>query len=260
MFKVSETIMKYKREILILLVPFVISTSVGLISKPVFQSEIIMSPASDSSSSIFGSGSGLQNSIISSFINSDSSLIQRTLSTATFKSFLSSFVEKYNLYSVLGLSNKNDKWAIQEEMMSSFSIEKIDTSSLYMLKMQFNSAQLSSEMANNFVKELNSFMQQKELERISKNIQSLDERIALAEKSETRKMLYNILGSQVNLDVVISSDPEYVFRVIDRASTPIQPIWPNYLYLYILSLIFSTFFLGTFYFFKEKLSKDTSET
>ena len=126
--------------------------------------------------------------------------------------------------------------------------------------MQFNSAQLSSEMANNFIKELNSFMQQKELERISKNIQSLDERIALAEKSETRKMLYNILGSQVNLDVVISSDPEYVFRVIDRASTPIQPIWPNYLYLYILSLIFSTFFLGTFYFFKEKLSKDTSET
>ena len=126
----------YKTELAIFVLSFFLATLIGFFSKPVFQSEIIMSPASDSSSSIMGSGSGLQNSIISSFINSDSSLIQRSLSTASSKSFLSYFVEKYDLYYALSVENKEDKWAIQEKMQNAFSIEKIDSSSLYLLKMR----------------------------------------------------------------------------------------------------------------------------
>jgi uncharacterized protein involved in exopolysaccharide biosynthesis len=237
----------------IFFLPFFISFLVGILSKPVFQSETILAASNDSSSSILGSGSGVQGSIISSFLQSDSSLVQKTIATANSKSFLGGFVEKHNLFMAIGLQGGENKWILHREMLERFVIERVDSSSLYSLRVQLNDPQLSANMSNKLVEELNLFMRQKELDKIKKNIVSLKERISSAEKSDTRKMLYSILGTQVNLEVMISSDPEYVFTIIDKASTPVDYIWPNSLYLVAISFVASILLLYFYFILKEKI-------
>ncbi len=234
--------------------PLSISLMYGFFSNPVYQSEVILSTSNSSSSSISSLGSSIGGGLVSSFFNSETTLVQKTLATSQSKSFLNDFVKKYDLFKPLGLSDEDNQWEIQEKMLRTFTLEKINRSSLYSLKLEMNDAAVTSTMANAFIDDLNLFMRNKELEKINANILLLENKIIIEEKKETKELLYNILGSQINLNVVIASDPEFVFSVIDKATPSISYIWPNYLILFLISLFFSIISIYFFYLNKVRIN------
>ena len=178
--------------------------------------------------------------------------MQIALATLDSKAFISNFVEKYDLYSDIG--SPVTSWEIHEEMSKRLQVEKATSGSLYSISIILNDPLKASSMTNAIVSELNDFLREKEIRRLENAIEIYKQTISNTENKDELEMLYFLLEQSVNKSVLIVSDKDYVFRVIDPSQPPETKYWPNYILLIIIGLgIFSILTLVYFLYQSPKI-------
>ena len=239
--------------LLIVMLSIIVSSLWGGLSSSSYRAYITVAPSEGVDSIMSGLTSSLGGSILPGMLNAESSSIQIALATIRSKMFLSSFVDKYELYDELG--NPQSDWEVHKEMMDRLEIEKSSGSVLINIYFRLEDPVLASRTVNNLVKELNTFLKNKELKGVNKRIAIYEEKIKNTNKVNVLEMLYLLLKSEVGRLVVLSNDQEHSLKVVDPSQVPAGLYWPNY-YLLTAFSIFLSIFLSFCYlvlmFYKDK--------
>ncbi|XOV80074.1 MAG: hypothetical protein ACFHVJ_03745 [Aestuariibacter sp.] len=79
---------------------------------------------------------------------------------------------------------------------------------------------LSAKWAGDIVDEINKVMREREVEKVSKNIQYLEEQAQKAQNVEIRASMYALIQDQYEKLMLAEANKEYIFYVIDPAIVP----------------------------------------
>ncbi len=220
------------------------------LSKDSYRAYATVAPSEDSSASGISSLlSSVGGGIVPGFIGGDSSSAQIALATLNSKIFINEFVEKHNL--ILAIDNPLSQWDIHEEMMERLEIEKSTGSVLMNIYFEHEDPSTASEVVNNLIRDLNSYLRDKELIKANKNIATYKEEIAKTDKVEELNTLYILLESEISRQVMLKNEDEYALKIIDPSKIPESKAWPNYVMIIISALVsfllMSMLFLGIIY-------------
>ncbi len=120
------------------------------------------------------------------------------------------------------------------------------------------------DWTNLLIVTLNEKLRQESIEKSKKRIQYLEEQVARTPLVEIREIMFNIIEENIKNMTLASTQPDYVFKVIDPAVVPEDRSSPNRSLMlaaaFVLGLIFSVLFALILHWFeKRKQRREAAE-
>lgn len=102
---------------------------------------------------------------------------------------------------------------------------------------------LSAKWAGDIVDEINKVMREREVEKVSKNIQYLEEQAQKAQNVEIRASMYSLIQEQYEKLMLAEANKEYIFYVIDPAIVPEMKDSPKRTFILVFVTLLISFIL-----------------
>ena len=231
--------------IILLFIYLSISYCIGWSLDHTYKSYVTVAPAEETSSILNSSFQGIGGGVLSGFLGGETTKVQIALATLNSKTFLNGFVNKYSLHEQIG--NPETYWGVHKEMSKRLVVEKSSGSSIMSISLILDSAEESASKANSIVRELNQFLMSKELTRLERSVKISKEEIKITKNINELEMLYILLERNLDRKVLLLSQSEYVFKIIDPAEPPASKYWPNYFLLTLIGFIVFLFLSLAYY-------------
>ena len=156
---------------------------------------------------------------------------------------------------------QNKKWISKPtswKLFQSFSdrVEvKSDKSSVLMVSVEYYSPQIAKKWLDLYISAINKHMQSREIKKVNRNIEYLEEQVLDTSISKMRDIFYGIIGEQIKNKMLAEASPEYVFIPISPSMISEEKSKPMRsricITITLLGGILSVlFFLGLYYFRK----------
>jgi uncharacterized protein involved in exopolysaccharide biosynthesis len=153
---------------------------------------------------------------------------------------------KYDLENAKWVSNSWEEgefgptdWEIYGEFSEIFSVsENIDTG-LVTIAIEWYDPELIKQWLSWMIDDLNENAMSRELEEAKKSIDFLEKEIGETQLIEMRNVFYNLIESQTQTLVLAQVREEYAFQIIDPPVVAREPIAPQRLAVFLISLILS---------------------
>ena len=110
---------------------------------------------------------------------------------------------------------------------SIFSISRVPGSALIRMSIELPDPVLAAQWVNLIVQEINDHVKQHDLDEATNAIEYLTTQLASTQLVEMQRVFYQLIESQTRIIMLADVRDEYVFQVIDQATTPDQAISPN---------------------------------
>jgi uncharacterized protein involved in exopolysaccharide biosynthesis len=105
------------------------------------------------------------------------------------------------------------------------------------VRLRWTDAKQAASWANDYVKMVNSNLQAQALNEASDRVGFLKEELASAELAATQVALSSLLEGEIQKTVVIRSNSDYAFRIVDEAVPPRRRVWPNRTFIVLLGAV-----------------------
>jgi len=256
----------YKRFIFSFVAATILSGVVYVLNAPnVYKVQALMLPVSldgVNNGSYSDEISGLASMVgISIGNNSSSAGGNQALATLMTKNFLNDFIQESSLKPVLfsGQWNKKDKSWVEKEpsnlsaarllldMLDIF-VDPKDKTMKVELSLKWKNPNDTAKMAdilNNLINYLNISEKKRVLFESKRNISFLEKELEKTDILEFKVMLYGLIEHEVSNTMLANVRDDFVFRVIDPATKPIQPESDKKALIIVLSIVLG-FFLSSF--------------
>lgn len=106
------------------------------------------------------------------------------------------------------------------------SINRNNENNLMIVKIILNSAQLSTDIANQFITDFNRYRRISDLEEADRKIKFLQETLLKTDFLEIQKSLYRLIEAQLVIKMLASNKEQYAIEVLDPAILPLYPSSP----------------------------------
>lgn len=261
---ILRIVLKYKYFIILAMLFSAAGTVYYVKSLPnVYQSVVLLSPSQNNSSSGMTSKIGGLASLAGIRLNKDGGVDKTKLSLEIIKSrtFFKQFAEKYDVYVPLMAAASWDpntrellidsevydveleKWVrdVRPPLMSEPSLEEAsilfnkeylsvsvdDDSGLVRIIVQHISPDVAMNWANELVKEINLFMKQLDQKDAENYIMYLNEQLNKTAVAQMQEIFYELIEEQTKNLMLSQVKEDYIFSVIDPASSPLYPVLPK---------------------------------
>jgi len=84
---------------------------------------------------------------------------------------------------------------------------------------------------------VNLYLQQRQLRRINKNIQYLEEQIEITSVAEMRQIFFTLIEEQVKSKMLVEASPDYAFITVSEAMVPEERSQPKRQLIVILAAL-----------------------
>lgn len=238
----------YRQRILIVssaAVATVVALAIALTLPPVYRAKSVLFPSETSldgaQQSRLGQLGGSLGQLFGGSVGGDRKT-QMALAVVESNSFTNSFIKENNLLPVLfadqwdassgkwkdGKSNAPTLW--QGVKLFEDDIRQVlddKTSGTVTIVINWGDPVVAANWANSIVTKLNEDMRRQQIERSAKNVDYLKRALVTEGTVAVRDAISRLLELELRNVMVVQNQKEYVFRVIDPAVVPEEPISPN---------------------------------
>jgi len=126
-----------------------------------------------------------------------------------------------------GESSAPTTWQIHRAFTSRLSISRDREQGFVTFSFESSSPTRPADWLRWLVDDINEYMRRRELERIDKNLAYLKKQLNETSVGEMERVLYSLLEEQQKKRMLLSADPEFVFRTVNPALAPETPSGPG---------------------------------
>lgn len=266
LYDVIYTLMGYKRMIVaVTLIITIAALTVAYIIPKQYSAQTLVSPVSNTPG---GGGLGTLNSLASQFGGlasiagiSPASDAKKSESIATLQSesLTEAYIQSNNLLPVLFASKwdaRANKWKVTDPkeiptlwkgnsyFKNNVRAVTIDLKSgLLTLTIKWKDPHLAAKWANDLIREANQQIRARAISDAEKNIGYLTAEAAKSPIVEAKQAIYALMETEINKEMLARGSEEYAFKIIDPATSPEKPSFPNKI-AWLLGGIFGGFTLA----------------
>tara|TARA_B100001250_G_scaffold84532_1_gene69882 strand:+ start:24097 stop:24945 length:849 start_codon:yes stop_codon:yes gene_type:complete len=184
----------------------------------------------------------------------------------TSREFAEKYIKEFNLYKDLYpdlWDTKEDKWKDNEEIPSSYFIQKKfrdsysvikdPRTSLVYLTVRWGDPKIATEIANGLVESYESYTRIDSINLAERKIGYLEKEIGKTDLVGVKTVLYNLIERELRSKLIANTSESLAFKVIDPAYEPEIRSWPARKFITVLGtflgFLASTIFILLRYFF-----------
>jgi len=118
-------------------------------------------------------------------------------------------------------------WELFEVFQEKLSVSEDKKSGLVSVSIEYYSPQIAKQWVDMYVEAVNRFMQQRQVDKVTKNITYLQEQIEKTSIAEMQEVFYTIIEEQTKNKMLAEASPEYVFVAVSPSMVPEQKSQPK---------------------------------
>ena len=118
-------------------------------------------------------------------------------------------------------------WDLFQSFLSRVNVERDKTTGLVAVSMEYYSPEMAKSMLDQYIDAINRFMQNRQMVKVSRNIEYLQQQISKTSIAEMQEVFYNIIGEQIKNKMLAEASPEYVFVSISPSMLPEKKSQPQ---------------------------------
>ncbi len=129
-------------------------------------------------------------------------------------------------------------WALYERFDKMLSVSENKKSGLVTVSIEYYSPEIAKEWLDMYVAAINKHMQERQVARVSNNIEYLEAQIEKTSIAEMREVFYTIIEEQTKNKMVAEASPDYVFVSVSPSMVPEKKSKPSRALICILVTLF----------------------
>ena len=126
-----------------------------------------------------------------------------------------------------GENRSPTSWELFEVFQEKLSVSEDKKSGLVSVSIEYYSPQIAKQWVDMYVDAVNRFMQQRQVDKVTKNITYLQEQIEKTSIAEMQEVFYTIIEEQTKNKMLAEASPEYVFVAVSPSMVPEQKSQPK---------------------------------
>ena len=111
-------------------------------------------------------------------------------------------------------------WQLFESFSEMLSVSEDKTSGLVSVSIEYYSPQIAKQWVDMYVESINRFMQQRQVDKVTRNINYLQEQIEKTAIAEMQEVFYTIIEEQTKNKMLAEASPDYVFVAVGPSMVP----------------------------------------
>ena len=117
-------------------------------------------------------------------------------------------------------------WDLYKKFKGRLSVSQDKLSGLVFISIEYYSPQLAKQWLDMYVKAINEHMQQREVVKVSNNINYLEAQIEKTSISQMQEVFYSIIEEQIKSKMLAEASPDYTFVAVSPSMVPVQKSQP----------------------------------
>jgi LPS O-antigen subunit length determinant protein (WzzB/FepE family) len=118
-------------------------------------------------------------------------------------------------------------WALFEAFNQKLSVSEDKKSGLVSVSIEYYSPLIAKQWVDMYVESINRFMQQRQVTKVSRNVEYLQEQIGKTSVAEMQEVFYSIIEEQTKNKMLAEASPDYVFVAVGPSMVPEQKSQPK---------------------------------
>jgi uncharacterized protein involved in exopolysaccharide biosynthesis len=118
-------------------------------------------------------------------------------------------------------------WMLYNAFNEKLNVSEDKKSGLVSISIEYYSPLIAKQWVDKYVESINLFMQQRQVNKVSRNIEYLQEQIEKTSVAEMREVFYSIIEEQTKNKMIAEASPDYVFVVVGQSMVPEQKSQPQ---------------------------------
>ena len=128
-------------------------------------------------------------------------------------------------------------WQLFEAFSQMLSVSEDKKSGLVSVSIEYYSPQIAKQWVDLYVQSVNRFMQQRQVDKVTRNINYLQEQIEKTSIAEMQEVFYTIIEEQTKNKMLAEASPDYVFVAVGPSMVPEQKSQPKRALIFILGAL-----------------------
>ena len=118
-------------------------------------------------------------------------------------------------------------WELFEEFQEKLSVSEDKKSGLVSVSIEYYSPQIAKQWVDMYVESINRFMQQRQVDKVTRNIAYLQEQIGKTSIAEMQDVFYSIIEEQTKNKMLAEASPDYAFVAVGPSMVPEEKSQPK---------------------------------
>ena len=127
---------------------------------------------------------------------------------------------KWLLEDESGAIGAPSSWQLFESFSEMLSVSEDKKSGLVSVSIEYYSPQIAKQWVDMYVESINRFMQQRQIDKVTRNINYLQEQIEKTAIAEMQEVFYTIIEEQTKNKMLAEASPDYVFVAVGPSMVP----------------------------------------
>jgi uncharacterized protein involved in exopolysaccharide biosynthesis len=126
-----------------------------------------------------------------------------------------------------GVTGPPSSWVLFETFSERLVVSENKKTGLVSVSMEYYSPQIAKQWLDTYVAAINVHMQQRQVEKVTNNINYLQDQIEKTSIAEMREVFYTIIEEQTKNKMVAEASPEYAFVAVSPSMVPEEKSQPQ---------------------------------
>ena len=126
-----------------------------------------------------------------------------------------------------GVTGPPTSWEMFQAFFGRLTIDEDRKSGLVSVSIEYYSPQIAKQWLDKYVAAINVHMQQRQIEKVTNNINYLQVQIEKTSVAEMREVFYSIIEEQTKNKMLAEASPDYAFVVVSPSMVPEQKSQPQ---------------------------------
>ena len=141
-----------------------------------------------------------------------------------------------------GEAGPPSSWKLYQSFSERLKVSEDVKSGLISVSIEYYSPEIAKQWLDLYVAAINSHMQERQVERVTNNINYLQAQIQQTSMAEMREVFYNIIEEQTKNKMLAEASPDYVFVTVSPSMVPEKKSQPQRSFIFILGTLLGGMF------------------
>lgn len=128
-------------------------------------------------------------------------------------------------------------WKLFKSFKSRLAVSEDIKSGLVSVSIEFYSPKISKQWLDMYVDAINMHMQERQIEKVSRNIKYLENQIEKTPIAEMQEVFYTIIEEQIKSKMLAEASPDYAFSAVSPSMVPEEKSQPKRAFICILGTL-----------------------
>ena len=136
-----------------------------------------------------------------------------------------------------GVTGPPSSWVLFQAFSERLVVSENKKSGLVAVSFEYYSPQIAKQWLDMYVAAINAHMQQRQMEKVTNNINYLQAQIEKTSIAEMREVFYTIIAEQMKNKMVAEASPEYAFVAVSPSMVPEEKSQPERAFICIIGTL-----------------------